>query len=813
MHWLEGFVQDVRYGTRSFTRSPLLAIAVILTLGLGIGLSTAVLTVINGFFFRARVDKDPNTFVQFEALYSGQVERAQGMLFSTSLEDFRAYQEHTRSLANLAAWSNVSVTIGENGDQIMPLLVTCNFFSLYGLEHAKVGRLFLADECATPGAAPVVVISEEMWRRRFLADAHVIGRAINLNRHPFTVVGVTPARFSGQLKSGMWIPWTMQGAFHGRDLFRQSSVPWLVVEGRIRPGYSKSAAQAEMGIIASQQDRLHPGRITDLRLTNGSFSQYPPVRSQMVWIILLWMGAVTVVLLMACANVTTLLLSRAAARREEIAIRLSLGAGRTRLLRMLLTECLLLAAVAGAISAYLAYRVPDIFANMLPDVNYPVQPDLAVFAYLTGVTLLAGCMAGSAPALESLKIDLATAMKGRMSGAGTKESGLLSALVSAQVAMSVMLLAVTGLVLHARYGIGSIDPGFETKQVILVPLNVRMPPYTEDAAQSFYGSLEQRVRALPYVQSVSFATAPPFSGDDESPDTSEDLRLPDQSQRAWQKASVNFVTADFFETLRIPILRGRTFQQAGLTPQSAASFTIVSEAFARKFWPNADPIGKVVEWSKGGKLVVIAVARDTRSESFGGVDSPKFYILQTGGSLRGSLLFRFQGEPTSVQRGFSSMIGGMDRAAIGAPRTLSSIIDDMASRFGIVAKVVLLLGSLTVFLAVVGIYGVVAFATARRMRELGIRMALGATRGDIVRFVLASRMKPVLAGLAVGVLLAAGGSQVLAQVLGGALPLNIFDPITYASVLVLLMFAALAAMLRPAVRAVAGEPMRTLRGD
>lgn len=813
--WFGTFVQDLSYGIRSFRRTPLLALAVVLTLGLGIGLDTAVFTVINGFFFRARVEKDPDSFVQFAPVYSGKFERARGMSFSSSLDDYRAYQANAHSLTNLAGWSIVSATIGDDPERVLPLLVTCNFFSLYGLEHAKLGRLFLADECATPGAAPVVVISEEMWRQRFSADPHIVGTEILLNRRPFRVVGVTPARFSGQLKAGIWIPWTMQAFFHGEDLFRRSSAPWLVVEGRIRPGYSKSAAKAEARIVASQQDNLHPGRKTELDFTNGSFSQLPGEQSKVLWIVLLWMGTVTVVLLMACTNVTTLLLSRAAARRQEIAIRLSLGASRARLLQMLVTEGLILASAAGAISAYLAYRVPDIFAKLTPEVHYPVKPDLTVFAYLGAVTLLAACIAGLAPAAESLNLDLTTPLKGqdRGSRSGTGKSRMRSILVAAQVAMSMLLLAITGLVAHAQYSISAADQGFETRQVLLVPLNVRTPPYAPESSASFYRTLEQRVRALPGVQSTSYANPAPLVGDDEGPDTREEVRLPGQAKGTGQKASVNFVSIDFFETLRIPLVRGRAFQSADESAQRPAAVTVVSEAFARAFWPNADPIGKVIEWANGEHLVVAGVARDIKSESFGDVDGPRFYLLQSPRSFSGSLLVRFQGDGTSIQQAFGSAIRDLDRDAIGAPRTLRSMIDTMASKFWTAVELVLLLGSLAVLLAVVGIYGVVAFAVNRRTRELGIRMALGATPGDILRFVLASGMKPVLAGLAAGSLLALLGSQVLAQVLQGAFAFKLFDPMIQGSVLALLLSVALAAMLGPALRAAAADPMRALRND
>ena len=814
MHLTDNLLQDVRFAFRLIQRSPLLSSAVVLTLALGIGLDTAVFTAVNGMILRARVEKDPDTFVQLVHQYSGKFEEPWGHTFSATIDNYRAYQAHTHSLDKLAVWTSVHATMGDSASADLDLLVSCNFFSLYGLERPKIGRLFRDDECSTPGSAPVVVISEEMWRRRFAADPQVIGKVIFLNRRPFTVVGVTPAHFSGLLKSGLWIPWTMQPFFGGDDLYRHSNVPWLVVEGRLKPGYSKSAAQAELNVIATQQDRLQPGRKTTVLLTNGSFAQNPAERWNTFWIVLLWLGTVTLVLLMVCTNVTTLLLSRAAARRQEIAIRLSLGAGRIRLVRMLLTESLILATAAGLISAYLAYYVPGVVASLIPDApNYPVRPDLTVFAYLAGVTLLAAAFSGIAPVTESWKLDLSSSLKGHESlhGSGTRKWRFRDLLVAAQVALSTVLLVVTGLVARVQYSMSSTEPGFETRQVLLVPLSVRVPPYTPDSAWSFYRNLEQRVRALPGVQSAAYSDHAPFWGDDEGPDAAEEVRLPGQARGSGRRAALNTVSTGYFDTLRIRIMRGRPFRPSDITAEKAAPVAIVSEALARTLWPHDDPVGKVIEQGPREKLQVVGVARDTRSASYGAAaDGPVVYRLQDPRSFGGPLLVRFQGDAAAIQRAFANTVRDLDRQAIGVPRTLRSMVDDMVSRFWVLIQLVLILGILAVFLAVLGIYGVVTFAVSRRTRELGIRMALGATRRDIVRLVFTSAMRPVLEGLLAGLLLSLGGSLVLSRVLFGA---RSWDPVVYLTVSVVLAASALAAMCGPVLRAAGSEPMQALRQD
>ena len=325
---------------------------------------------------------------------------------------------------------------------------------------------------------PVAVLSEEIWRGRFGADPHVLGTTIKLRRQPFTVVGILPERFAGRLRGrGIWIPYMMQASvFNGQDWFGNSEAQWLTVEGRLQPGQTRESARAELSVIASQLDRQHPGRKTTIFVTNGSMIDEPSLRGKLVWLGPLIMGSLTLVLLLACTNVTMLSLSKASARRQEIAVRLSLGAGRGRLTRMLLTESLILAAVAGAISIWMAYRVPQFFENQAEPV-WNLQPDWTVFAYLAGVTIGAACLAGLTPAAESLRVELATAVKDGegLSFGSSVRGGLRNLLVGAQVAMSLVLLTGAALFLNAQFTIFSDDPGFETRQVLIVGLDRTKP--------------------------------------------------------------------------------------------------------------------------------------------------------------------------------------------------------------------------------------------------------------------------------------------------------------------------------------------------
>lgn len=808
---LETLIQDLRFGLRMLRKQPGLAMVIVLLLALGIGVNTGVFTVLNGLLMRARVGNDPASFIHLAPQYTGQFDQL-GLDGALSLADYQAFQRNAKSISELAGWAIARVRLGEEAQAEMALLVTRNFFSVYGLERPKLGRLFLAEECATPHHAPVVILSEEIWRNRFGADPNIIGTTINLNRRSFTVVGVTPARFSGRLRGwGIWIPYTMQPLFFGgKNLFQDTSTQWLTVDGRINTEQSRASVQSELALLARQRDQLQPGRKTTMLLTNGSLIEEPTLRSKIFWVPWLVMGALSLVLLITCVNVTLLLLARAATRQKEMAIRLALGAGRHRLVRMLLTESLILATVAGVISAWLAYQMPTIFEKTYVEApNYQLKPDWTVFAYLAGVTLLAGCLAGLAPALESLKVNLAAAMNGNagmLSGRKRRWAGR-DLLIGAQVAMSVVLLVLAGLFARAQYTMFTVDPGFETRQVLLAPLQAEPGRYTAESAAAFNRALEQRIHALPGVQSLCFAASPPGTSGGLEANLIE-IRLPGQARGTGRMSSLNIVSSEFFETYNIPIVAGRSF----LTTENATS-VIVSETFARRFWGNEDPLGKGLEDADGNPLQVVGVARDTKS-GFGSQEGPLLYRRFDPHYVGSSLMIRFVGDARPVAEAVRNAIRSMDSAMLVTPQTLRARLDQQAERFWVMVRLILLLGLVAMLIAVVGIYGVVAFAVSRRTKELGIRLALGATKGDLLGLVLRSGFKPILAGLGAGLLVALAGAYALAQVLQEMpIAFQVGDPIVYLSVIVLLSLAVFLALWGPARRAAKVDPLVALRHD
>ena len=788
--------QDFRYALRSILRQPGLAAATVLTLALGLGLNVSVFTFLQGLLFRARVAEHPETFIHLSPEYRNEQGGRQAS-WLVSASDYRAYAARAQTLRALAAWTPVHATLGDaNRDSQLSLLVTCNFFDVYGLHAPRIGRTFSSSECETPGAAPVVLLGEEIWKNQFNSDPRIVGSLVRLNRTPFTVVGVLPANFAGRLRGpGIWIPFTMQRLFYqGKDLFDDSSTRWLTVEGRLQPGRTRSEARSELALIAAQLDRLEPGRRTTMQVTNGSFGEEPSLRANLFWIGPVIMGALTLILLIACTNVTVLQLSRAVTRRREIGIRLSIGAGRARLMRMLLTETLLLSVIAGAFSAWVAFQAPALFTRLINTSSMPVYqtaPDLPVMLYLGVIVLLAAIMAGLSPAAESLRADLHSAMKPGGSGAGSGARTRRSFLVASQVAMSLVLLFCAGLFLRAQYTMFTADPGFETRHVLALSLQL---PVSGIAAP---------LRAIPGVDSV--AAGFPLSTD-EGDAATEEIRMPSQPAGAGKPAAIVSVSASYFDTLNIPLLHGRSVAK----PREA----VVSQAFARSFFPNKDPLGESVLLPGGALASIVGVARDVQSEHPGTPDGPRLYQWRDLSAPVDSLLIRFHGDAAATSSRVRDILRRLDPDSQAAPRTLRAILDELAGRFSTMVQMVGILAALALSLAVLGIYGVVAFTVSQRTKELGIRMALGATKSMVVRLVLASGARAIAWGIAAGIAMALAAAQTVAIVLRRApVAIHPADPIAFVAVAAALALVAIAAMLRPAWRAAAADPMRALRDE
>jgi predicted permease len=776
--------QDVRYAVRLMTRQPLVTAATVLTLTLGIGLNGGVFTVINGLLFRPRVGHEPSSFVEVE------VEPP-----LVSLQDYEAYARAT-SLASLTAWTPA------HAESMLPLLVTCNFFDVYAPAQPIVGRVLRDADCATENGSPVAVIGEELWRSRFGADANVVGRTLPLLGHTFTVVGVLPRGYDGELRGPVWVPYTMASAFFdGRTIIREHATPWLLgMTGRLRAGVSRAAAAAELRVIAQQQDQLVPDRQTVVRVTDGSMIESPGAREQAVWVVPLVMGTVSLVLLIACLNVAVLMLSRAVARRHEIAVRISLGASRARLLQMLLTESLVVASLAAAPSLYVAWTVPRLLKALIPNLPYyPFAVDGAVLAFLSMATLLAGALAGVAPAIESLKGDVA-ALERRWLVGHWQPRDLL---IAAQVTMSFVLLVGAAFFIRAERVFAS-NPGFEVDRVLAAVPRISHPPHTAATASAFYRSLEQQVRGIPGVVATSYADT--VGGDERAAGAA----IATAASGAPAPASVSVVTPAYFATIGLAIVRGVSFE-----PSSDPSAVVVSESLARTLWPDHDPIGERLRLDRApaAPLTVVGVARDVPS-LMGKPAQRVIYRSRGADAIGDALLVRFDGDEHQTADAVRAAIERLDPGASVQPRTLASIRHESADKFMRLVEMIVFLAAVALVLATIGIHGAVAFAIARRMKEIGIRVALGATTRHVVGLALWTGVKPIAAGLAIGTIASLTVAPIVARFFQNT-PAHIdpFDATVYVGVGVTLATAGLAAMAAPCRRANSAEPARALHCD
>ena len=801
---LAGLAGDVRYGLRLLRKHYALSAAVVGTLALGIGMNVSVFTLLNAVALRPRVP-DPGSFVRVSPIHTGSGMAQVGAVQS---DEYLTYRDSSHSLRALAAWARSSVSLENDRSSGVPvMLVSCNFFAVYGADRPRLGRFFRPDECAAPGQAPVVVIAEELWRDRFGSDQRILGRSVALNDQRFTIVGVAPAHSPARINGlAAWIPYTAAPLLDlGFDPFRNPT-SWLWLEGRLAPGMSRSAAGGELSAIAHSLDGAHAGRKTTLEVTDGSMLALQSIMNTGAvgkflgyWTVLFLMLALGMVLCVTCANVMTLLLSRAVARRREIAVRLSLGAHPLRLLRMLMVEGLFMAVAAGALSLYLSYHVPAILFEFLAhaQADFPLEPDWRIFAYVFGVAIVAGCLSALAPALEALKVDLTASLKGYQSLSNDfTGSRLRTALVGLQVALSLALLVGGGMFLQGYRRMYRADPGYDTRHVLVVPL--RFPSgFTREQSRSMAGDALERIAALPGVVSVARANQVPFIAARPA-----SAKFANRGIETARTLSVQLGAPGLLDTLGIRLLRGRDFRD------SDRPSIIVSEKMARDMSPGADPVGRVLEMVGGPSYDIIGVAREVNVAM---TDSPIVYLFEGWDRRQAYLMVRFAGRAQAAQNAVKTAVHGARSDILVMPQTLQSRIDEALDETWRVVILMLSLGLVATALAVAGIYGVISFTMAQRTRELGIRMALGATRADIFREVLSSGSRPVLLGLFVGLWLALSLDSLIHHIFqNAAFRVDSANPEVYLASALVLSAAALAAMLIPARRGARSDPVKSL---
>jgi predicted permease len=820
--WLEDFFQDLRYGLRMLLKNPSFALAAVLAIAMGVGINVGIFSVLNGFALRLLPVPRAEQLLSVDQVFHGRVNRdVHGELSMFSYQEYLDYRDHNHVFTGLAASEPfLEATLG--GPQmrgLMGALTSCNYFDVLN-EHATQGRTFVDTDCAAPGQNNVVVISDELWRGTFASDPSIVGKQIILNETPSTVIGVMPAGFTGTepVASAFWAPVMMQQTLDpGRGRLVDSNMSWLAVLGRMRPGVTLEQVRADLNVIAARMDESHPGRQTTLAIARAAFFARPEERGYLIPAASIVLAAFGLVLLIACANVSSLLLARVSARHKEIALRQSMGASRWRLVRQLLTESVLLSLVGGTLGSLFAFwsfagivrLVMSHLPKSFPTLALNVAPDFRVLGFAIGLTLMTGIVFGLMPALRSSSLDLNTALKGDGTHAASgKRNGrfLRNAFVAAQIAVCMILLLAAGLLLRGLHYAQTVNPGFEMKGLATTYFNLRGLNYDENRAAAFVGQLRQRVAALPGVTEVAQAECGPLSSDH----SGDRFFVAGHSQPVG--IEYNHVSPEYFSVVGIPIVRGRGFAPNDWKDGSAI---IVTESTARKLWPGQESLGKTLRPRLTGGLpgpeyAVIGVARDAQVSHLG--ESDTMYLYFPGGSpvdnLRSYVLVRFSGSHGDLATSMRGIALSLDAEVPVDVKKLEDNLEVWRAPSRIATALSAALGALALFLALIGVYGMVSYRVSRSVREIGIRMALGASTSEVMRQVLQQAMRPVVIGGLIGVAGSAAVSWVLSRMLFG---LSARDPIAFVSAPCFLVMMAFVACYVPARRATKVDPMVALR--
>jgi len=802
-------LQDLKYSARQVRTSPQLAVTVVLTLVIGIGLNSVAFSLFNGILFRAQVSRDPDSFAQTYSFVTGDQDRQwHGTPTKGNLELYDALRTRTTTLSAVTAsqWTRFRMRDAEVSTLLRGKFVSCNFISAH-MGPMLLGRGFVETDCSTSGGQPVAVLSELGWTTYFHRDPAIVGRTLNLNNELVTVIGVAPNDTPGEPQiAPIFVPYTWASSDYFRERGRHA---WLDISGRLAPGRSLDQANAELNVIAASLDRLHPGRTTKILVTNGALFAEPRNARGAEPLIVLVLGAMLLLLLMVCSNVTTLLLARAAARQHEMAVRVSLGATRSRLLRQLLTESLVLALGAGALSLVLAYYLPRPIARMLADSNlvtasFPL--DWRVLGYTWVLALVAGCTAGLTPAFESLRIRLAGGGNPLSRRGGQTTTFLRGTLIAEQLAISLGLLVGMGLVLRSSDRILKSDLGYDPSAVLVTNIDLARPEYSQYAARALYDRLVPRLESLPSVRAVAVSTLPPFQG-------MRRAEIVTEANGAGKVSThVRAVSSSYFAMTGIRLVHGRLFSTAESQFPRNPVAVIVSESLARALSLDARDLGRRFNLADDTAVQVIGVVSDTSSVRPGERDAAMLYQATGTANLAiASVLMRFTGDPQTLIPMIRTEVRALDPQLFVAPETVTTTIAQDSERYTTVVRLTAIPAAIAVFLSLAGIYGVTTFAVAQRRHEIGVRSALGARPQEIAGLFFLSLRWPLLAGLTVGILLSALGHQLL-QRANLVTDMTLTDPWAYGSALALLTCAA-GATLFPALRAARAEPWQVLRNN
>jgi len=813
---MNDLVQDLRFALRQLRKSPGFTAVAVVTLALGIGANTAIFSVVNAVLLRPLAFPDANRLVR--VWHVPPAKSFPGMTkFAVSAANYTDWQSQNHVFEQMAicAYRSYNLTGGGKPEQVEANAVSSGFFSALGVQPI-LGRVLSPDE-DQPGRSNVVVLSYRFWQQHFGANSDVVGRALSLDGQNYLVVGVMPAGFRFPDYAQMWTPmaWTdKERAVRGEHHY--------TVIARLKPGVGLQHAQAEMNTISRRLEQLYPEDDKDwgavvLALREDLVNDVRPA-------LLVLLGAVAFVLLIACVNVANLALARTFSRQKEIAIRAALGASSGRVLRQILSESVLLALVGGALGlAYAHFGVRLIMAflaDKLPR-STEVGLDWKVLAFTAVVSVLTGILAGVLPAWRLAKADLNEALKQGLGRTDADSGGhrTRSILVVSEVALSLMLLIGAGLMIRSFSRLRGLRPGFDSHNVLTMTVSLPRNKFPLPEQQiSFFEQVLERVRALPGVESAGVIDDIPLSGNgSHQPIALEGRPVVPMSEQP--EVDVRLVTVGYLSALRIPVLRGRDFSAADVAGRPAA--VLISQSLARRFWPNQDPIGKRLTMTFFPDAVreVVGVVGDTKLDSldetrpaetlYMPLDQVSVPALGGWNSFPMSLVVRSASNPSDLASAVSNAVHEVDRETplLGILSMDDRVADSLSpQRFNTLLLVAF--AGLAVLLTAVGIYSVLSYSVKRRVSEIGIRLALGAQLGDVVRMVVVEGMKPTLLGVLLGLAGALVLGRALSSLIYGVTPT---DPLTFGTVAILLAGIALFASVIPAYRATKVDPLVALR--
>ncbi|MHB8412404.1 MAG: ABC transporter permease [Candidatus Acidiferrales bacterium] len=893
---MNALLQDIRYALRMLRKSPGFTAVAVLTLALGIGANTAIFSLIDGILLRSLPVQDAQSLVVLKWSAHGRPDIHSSMSYgdcptnysrhgqssSCSLSEpfFREVASQKNSFSSVAAFAGAGqLDLSGNGPAsvLSAQAVSGEFFPMLGV-RAAAGRLIVPSDDSV-SAPPVVVLNYGYWKSEFGGSALAIGKTIRLNNVPFTIVGVADPRFNslspGQIYD-VWVPLSVLPQLNPVPQVKARPTDvyswWLVVIGRLKPGVIRGQAQAAVTTLF-RNDMLHGAKPLSKAKDDPAVALLPAQSgltgstTRLSTELYVLMMAVGIVLLIACANVAGLLLSRATARQKEIAVRLALGAGRGRILRQLLTESLLLSIAGGAVGIIFAYwGVHAITAFMSGNSNHPfpfaISPDWRVLSFALAASIFTGILFGLAPAFRGMRVDLTPALKegtgtsAAASRAGRKWFSLGNGLVVAQVALAVVVVVGAGLLVRTLQNLKGVDPGFDTRNLLTFGLDPTLIGYKTPQIDVFYGDLQDRLAGIPGVESVSYSNNTLLSGDL----WRTDFHLAGTPKDQRSEADYLPVGANFFSTMHMRLLAGRNFnsadfaqaevaqenqetqeaaqkaKEAGAASPGAPATTagngaakpgaaaendapvpvIVNKTFVRKYFPKVNPLGQHFGQAeanantgepKNPGWTIVGVVSDAKYQDLRSKIDPTMYVPNSGGST--SFELRTAANPAAITAAVRSVVNQMDsNLPVFDVHTETQLIDQLLFQERLVARLASFFGLLALVLACIGLYGLLSYEVSRRTREIGIRMALGAQQRDILRLVIGQGIVLAIVGAALGVGVALGVTRYLSSML---YDVHANDPVTIASVAILLLLVALAACYIPARRATRVDPMVALR--